>query len=70
VPFATRIRLEPSFPTVVVGLITEPGIIRSGQANLIMLGRVLLRKPYGPLHAVCVLGKEAAPPIQYGRARD
>jgi 2,4-dienoyl-CoA reductase (NADPH2) len=74
VPFAERIRKEAGIKTAAVGLITEPeqaeAIIRSGQADLIMLGRVLLRKPYWPLHAARVLGQEVAWPVQYGRARD
>jgi hypothetical protein len=35
-----------------------------------MLGRVLLRKPYWPLHAARILGQQAPWPVQYGRARD
>jgi 2,4-dienoyl-CoA reductase (NADPH2) len=74
VPFAERIRREVGIATAAVGLITEPeqaeGVIRAGQADLIMLGRVLLRKPYWPLHAARVLGQEVAWPVQYGRARD
>jgi 2,4-dienoyl-CoA reductase-like NADH-dependent reductase (Old Yellow Enzyme family) len=74
VPFAERIRREAGIRTAAVGLITEPeeaeGVIRSGQADLVMLGRVLLRKPYWPLHAARVLGQEVAWPVQYGRARD
>ncbi len=74
VPFAERIRRETGIRTAAVGLITEPeqaeGIIRSGQADLVMLGRLLLRKPYWPLHAARILGQEVAWPAQYGRARD
>jgi 2,4-dienoyl-CoA reductase-like NADH-dependent reductase (Old Yellow Enzyme family) len=74
VSFAERIRREAGIPTAAVGLITEPeqaeGIVRTGQADLVMLGRVLLRKPYWPLHAARVLGQEVAWPVQYGRARD
>ncbi len=74
VPFAERLRREAGVPTAAVGLITEPeqaeGIIYGGQADLIMLGRALLRKPYWPLHAARCLGQEAAWPVQYGRARN
>jgi 2,4-dienoyl-CoA reductase-like NADH-dependent reductase (Old Yellow Enzyme family) len=74
VAFAERLRREAGIRTAAVGLITEPeqaeAIIRSGQADLIMLGRVLLRKPYWPLHAGRVLGQEVAWPVPYGRARD
>jgi 2,4-dienoyl-CoA reductase-like NADH-dependent reductase (Old Yellow Enzyme family) len=74
VPFAERIRRDTGMRTAAVGLITEPeqaeAIIRLGQADLVMLGRLLLRKPYWPLHAARVLGQEVAWPVQYGRARD
>jgi 2,4-dienoyl-CoA reductase-like NADH-dependent reductase (Old Yellow Enzyme family) len=74
VSFAERIRRESGIKTAAVGLITEPeqaeGLIRTGQADLVMLGRVLLRKPYWALHAARVLGQEVAWPVQYGRARD
>jgi 2,4-dienoyl-CoA reductase-like NADH-dependent reductase (Old Yellow Enzyme family) len=74
VPFAERIRREAGIRTAAVGLITEPeqaeATVRAGQAELVMLGRVLLRKPYWPLHAARVLGQEVAWPVQYGRARD
>ena len=74
VPFAERIRREAGVPTAAVGLITEPGqaeaIIAEGQADLVMLGRVLLRKPYWPIHAAKALGAAIEWPVQYGRARD
>jgi 2,4-dienoyl-CoA reductase-like NADH-dependent reductase (Old Yellow Enzyme family) len=74
VPFAERIRREAGIRTAAVGLITEPGqadaIIRQGQADLVMLGRVLLRQPYWTLHAARALGQEAPWPVQYARARD
>jgi 2,4-dienoyl-CoA reductase-like NADH-dependent reductase (Old Yellow Enzyme family) len=74
VPFAERVRRAAGVWTAAVGLITEPeqaeAIVRSGRADLVMLGRALLRKPYWPLHAARVLGQEVAWPAQYGRARD
>jgi 2,4-dienoyl-CoA reductase-like NADH-dependent reductase (Old Yellow Enzyme family) len=74
VDFARRIRREAGIRTAAVGLITEPeqaeGILRNGEADLVMLGRLLLRKPYWAIHAARVLGQEAAWPVQYGRARD
>lgn len=72
VPFAERIRREADILTGAVGLITEPlqadGIIRSAQADLILLAREFLRDPYWPLHASRVLGIEMEPPVQYSRA--
>jgi 2,4-dienoyl-CoA reductase-like NADH-dependent reductase (Old Yellow Enzyme family) len=74
VAFAERIRREAGVKTAAVGLITEPhqaeAIVRGGQADVVMLGRVLLRKPYWPLHAARALGAEIAWPVQYVRARD
>jgi 2,4-dienoyl-CoA reductase-like NADH-dependent reductase (Old Yellow Enzyme family) len=74
VPFAERIRKEAGIRTAAVGLITEPQqadeIIQKGQADLVMLGRVLLRFPYWPLHAARTLGKSVTWPMQYLRARD
>jgi 2,4-dienoyl-CoA reductase-like NADH-dependent reductase (Old Yellow Enzyme family) len=72
VPFAERIRRETGVITGAVGLITEPRqadeIIRTGQADLVLLARAFLRDPYWPLHAAQVLEAEAAVPVQYGRA--
>jgi 2,4-dienoyl-CoA reductase-like NADH-dependent reductase (Old Yellow Enzyme family) len=55
-----------------VGLITEPRqadeIIRTGQADLVLLARAFLRDPYWPLHAAQVLEADATAPVQYGRA--
>jgi 2,4-dienoyl-CoA reductase-like NADH-dependent reductase (Old Yellow Enzyme family) len=72
VPFAERIRREAKILTGGVGFITEPRqaeeIIRSGQADLVLLAREFLRDPYWPLHAARILGVEMAPPVQYSRA--
>ena len=58
--------------TGAVGMITTPaqadGIIRSGQADLILMAREFLRDPYFPLRAAKALGEKAATPVQYGRA--
>ncbi len=45
-------------------------IIRSGQADMIFLARVLLRDPYWPLRAAETLGAQgkARLPVQYARA--
>ncbi len=55
-----------------VGLITEPAqaeaILQSGQADLIIVARQLLRDPYWPLHAAKALGDKVEPPVQYRRA--
>jgi 2,4-dienoyl-CoA reductase-like NADH-dependent reductase (Old Yellow Enzyme family) len=70
--FAERIRREAGIATAAVGLITSPAqadhIIRTGQADLVLLGRELLRNPYWPLGAAQALGQTAAWPQQYLRA--
>jgi 2,4-dienoyl-CoA reductase-like NADH-dependent reductase (Old Yellow Enzyme family) len=72
VPFAERIRREGEIPTGAVGLITEAKqadeIVRSGQADLVLLARAFLRDPYFPLHAARELGAKLDPPVQYLRA--
>ncbi len=72
VPFAERIRRDAGIPTAAVGLITDPAqaddIIRTGQADLVMLARELLRDPYWPLKAAQKLGVAASWPAQYLRA--
>ena len=56
-----------------MGLITEPAqaeqIVASGQADVVLLARELLRDPYWPLHAAKALGVEAAWPAPYLRAK-
>ena len=73
VPFAERIRREAEISTIAVGMITEPAqadhIIRTGQADAVMLARQFLRQPYWPLHAAHVLGHDIKWPAQYERAR-
>ncbi len=72
VPFAEQVKREAGILTGAVGLITEPHqaneIVASGQADLVLLARELLRDPYWPLHAAKVLEKVQNPPVQYERA--
>jgi 2,4-dienoyl-CoA reductase-like NADH-dependent reductase (Old Yellow Enzyme family) len=72
VPFAERIKREANIPTGAVGMITDPKqadeIIRTGQADIVLLAREFLRDPYWPLHAAQALGVPPNPPIQYARA--
>lgn len=73
VPLAQRIREGAGIPTGAVGLITTPEmadeIIRNGRADLVVLGRELLRNPYWPLQAAAALGAEVEWPSQYRRAK-
>ncbi len=70
--FAEQIRRESGGMSGAVGLITSPAqadqIIRSGQADLVLLGRELLRDPYWPLRAARELGQAVQWPVQYLRA--
>jgi 2,4-dienoyl-CoA reductase-like NADH-dependent reductase (Old Yellow Enzyme family) len=71
-PFAERIRREVGIATGAVGMITEPAqadhIIRTGQADVVLLAREMLRNPYWPLHAARTLGQRVSWPAQYLRA--
>jgi 2,4-dienoyl-CoA reductase-like NADH-dependent reductase (Old Yellow Enzyme family) len=73
VPFAEKIRTEAGVATAAVGLITEAAmaeeIVASGKADLVLLGRELLRNPYWPLRAAAELGETHPVPPQYERAR-
>jgi 2,4-dienoyl-CoA reductase-like NADH-dependent reductase (Old Yellow Enzyme family) len=72
VPLARRIREQAGIATGAVGLITEVAhanqIITEGDADLVFLGRELLREPYWPIKAQHELGAEPAWPTQYGYA--
>jgi 2,4-dienoyl-CoA reductase-like NADH-dependent reductase (Old Yellow Enzyme family) len=72
-PFAERIRHEVDIATIAVGLITDAAqaehILRTGQADAVMLARELLRDPYWPLHAAHALHSEIMWPAQYERAK-
>lgn len=74
VAFAGKIRRDAEIPTGAVGLITEPqqaeAIVESGQADMVLLARAMLRDPYWPLHAARALGVRPERPVQYGRAFD
>ena len=72
VPFAAAVRAGGGLPTGAVGLITDPTqaetILTEGQADLILLGRELLRDPRWPLRAAQFFGVEAPWPASYLRA--
>ncbi len=72
VPFAETVRREAGILTGAVGMITEPAqaneIIASGQADIVLLARQLLRDPYWPLRAARALAVAAPVPRQYLRA--
>lgn len=72
-PLAERIRREAGIPTGAVGLITSAHqaehILVTGQADLILVARELLRDPYWPLHAAHELKHPLQWPVQYERAK-
>ena len=72
VPPAQQIREEAGIMTGAVGLITEPHhadeIVTGGDADLVFLGRELLREPYWALKAQHELGQEPSWPTPYGYA--
>ncbi len=72
VPFAGALR-KTGVMTGAVGLITSSNqaeeILREEKADLILMGRELLRNPYFPLQAAKELGEEIQWPGQYLRAK-
>ena len=72
VPFAERIRRDADILTGAVGMITEPmqaeQIVNTGQADVVLLAREMLRNPYWPFRAASELGQTISWPVQYLRA--
>jgi 2,4-dienoyl-CoA reductase-like NADH-dependent reductase (Old Yellow Enzyme family) len=72
VAFAERIRREAEIMTGAVGMITSPvqaeHIIRTEQADAVIMAREFLRDPYWPLRAARELDEQIAWPVQYLRA--
>jgi len=72
VGFAERIRHDTGILTGAVGLITEPdqaeSILQTGQADLIVMAREMLRNAYWPMRAAKELGHAMSWPVQYLRA--
>lgn len=73
VQFAEQIKKEVGILTGAVGLITSAEqaetILKSGQADLILIARESLRDPYFPMHASQILKHEIQWPLQYERAK-
>ncbi len=71
--FASEIRRQAEIMTGAVGMILDPmqaeHILRTGQADAILLARDFLRDPYWPLHAAKELGVDVQWPVQYARAK-
>jgi 2,4-dienoyl-CoA reductase-like NADH-dependent reductase (Old Yellow Enzyme family) len=73
VAFAEQVRRQAGVLTAAVGVITDPAqadqIVRTGQADVVVLARQFLREPYWPLLAARALGYDIKWPIQYERAK-
>jgi 2,4-dienoyl-CoA reductase-like NADH-dependent reductase (Old Yellow Enzyme family) len=72
VPIAEAVRRGAGISTAAVGLITAPvqaeEIIHNERADLVLLGREMLRDPYWALHAAPLLKQAGPVPAQYLRA--
>lgn len=72
IPYAEFFRHKTGIATGAVGLITSPlqaeEIVANQRADLVLLGRELLRNPNWPLYAARELGAELEIPYQYRRA--
>ena len=72
VHIAEAVRRGAGIQTAAVGLITAPTqadeIIRNQQADLVLLGREMLRDPHWALRAAQALGQPAPLPLPYLRA--
>ncbi len=72
VPIAEAVRQQAGIATAAVGLITSPmqadEIIRNERADIVLLGRELLRNPYWALTAADEVHKRGPIPDQYLRA--
>jgi 2,4-dienoyl-CoA reductase-like NADH-dependent reductase (Old Yellow Enzyme family) len=72
IPCSRRIRDDAGILTGAVGLITDPKeadeIITGGDADIVLLGRELLREPYWALKAQHAFEEEPSWPVQYGYA--
>lgn len=72
-PFAEKVKKEAGIATGAVGLITDArqasAIVTEGKADIVLLGRQMLRDPYFPLHAAKELGVDVHWAAQYERAQ-
>jgi 2,4-dienoyl-CoA reductase-like NADH-dependent reductase (Old Yellow Enzyme family) len=61
VPYASRIRRDAEIATAAVGKIVDPhqaaAIIHNGDADMVLLGKEMMRDPYWPFHAAQTLDR-------------
>jgi 2,4-dienoyl-CoA reductase-like NADH-dependent reductase (Old Yellow Enzyme family) len=72
VSLSEKVRAGAEIATATVGMITQPmqadEAIRNGRADVVLLGREMLRDPHWSLHTAKALDQEAPIPPQYLRA--
>ena len=72
VPVSEAVRTGAGIPTATVGLITDAHqadeIVRSDKADVVLMGREMLRSPYWAIQAAKELGQPLPTPPQYHRA--
>lgn len=72
VSLSAKIRRECGLPTIAVGLITNEAmaeeILQNGRADLVAMGRKLLRNPYWPVNTAARYGIKGYVPESYQRA--
>lgn len=73
ITFSEKIKKEADILTGGIGFITSPEqadqIIRTSQADIVLLAREILRNPYWPLFAAKILKADVEWPKQYERAK-
>lgn len=71
VPFARKFKEELGVPVIAVGILENPRVaeyvLKSGDADLIAIGRGMLDDPYWAIHAIKETTGEVLPPKQYER---
>ncbi|RNB88524.1 NADH:flavin oxidoreductase/NADH oxidase [Brevibacillus nitrificans] len=69
VPFAKAFKEALNVPVIAVGMLDDPALaeetIAKGEADLIAVGRSMLRDPYWAFHALKTLEEDAKPPMPY-----
>lgn len=74
VPFAKKIKEATGIITGAVGFIIDAeqaeNILQNDEADLILIGREILRNPYFPLQAAEILKEETPWPLHYLRAKN
>lgn len=72
VPFARKIKEELHCPVIAVGKLENPflaeSVLGNNDADLIAVGRGMLKDPHWTLHAAESLEVKPTPPVQYSRA--